>query len=110
MKIVSSNKIYLKPDDELKERLRKHLTYEIIEPQAKYPRYQIMFGKVSKDVYWMPNTRVDLLGGEDLEIVDKRISVPAVVPKPSFTLRDDQKAIVDDVTGDCIINGAPGFY
>ncbi len=109
MKIVLSNKIYLKPDEELKERLQKQLTYEIIDPQATYPRYVSHFGQVAGDVYWMPNTRLDLLKGIDLEIVDKRISVPAEIPEPEFTLRSDQAEICEDVDGDCIINGAPGF-
>lgn len=109
MKVILSNKIYLKPDDELRERLSKQLMYEIIDPQAKYPRYVTHFGKVSKDVYWIPNTRLDLLKGYDLEIIDKRVSVPIFVPEPGFTLREDQAEICHDVTGDCIINGAPGF-
>jgi len=110
MKIVVSNKIYLKPDEELRERLQKQLTYELIDPQAKYPRYVTHFGKVSDQVYWMPNTRLDLLKEYDLEIINKRISVPVSIPEPSFTLREDQDIICQDVDGDCIINGKPGFY
>lgn len=113
LKIVQSNKIYLKPDEELKERLQKQLTYEIIDPQATYPRYVIHFGLVGGDVYWMPNTRLDLLSGVDLEIVNKRLSVPAEIPEPGFTARDDQAEIcldfVDRGLTDAIINGAPGY-
>lgn len=109
MKVVLSNKIYLKPDDELRERLAKQLTYELIDPQAKFPSYVMHFGKIANDVYWIPNTRLDLLAGYDLEVVDKRVSVPVEVPKPTFTLRSDQAEICDAVVGDCIINGKPGF-
>ncbi|BAV81269.1 DNA helicase, phage-associated [Vibrio phage VCPH] len=62
----------------------------------------------------MPNTRLDLIetfyqGKVELEIVDKRVEVPAVVPEPKFVLRDDQQEIVDAYVEDSILNGAPGF-
>ncbi|CAL9958011.1 DNA helicase [Vibrio phage D21] len=116
MKVVLSNKIFFKPDEDLQAEFKKHLTYEIIDQKATNPRYHMMFGKVSKDVFWMPNTRLDMLEsrGYDLEVIDKRVEVPALIPTPTFTLRpEDQAPIIDDYveqgrTG-AILNGKPGF-
>lgn len=114
MKLVKSNKLFLKPSEELAEYLRSHLTYEIVENTSMAPRYHSMFGMVGNGVYWMPNTRQDLIetfyqGDVELEVVDKRVSVPVIIPPPKFTLRDDQEEIVSDYSGDSILNGKPGF-
>lgn len=116
MKIVRSNKIYFKTEDEeLIAYLQKQLTYEIIEQTGgnKNPRYHSMFGVVGKGVYWIPNTRLDLIdtfyrGEMDFEISDKRVEVFDKIPKPAFTPREDQAEIIDAYEEDSIINGAPG--
>lgn len=117
MKIVLSNKIYFKStDEELLAYLQKHLTYEIIEQSSggMAPRYHSMFGCVGNDVYWIPNTRLDLVdtfyqGSVEFKVSDKREKVPAIIPKPAFTPRSDQAEIIDGYESDSIINGAPGF-
>lgn len=116
MKIVKSNKLYFKTkDEELLEYLQKQLTYEIIEHSRgdQLPRYHCMFGLVSKDVYWVPNTRLDLIdrfykGEQEFTISDKRVSKPTYIPKPLFTPREDQALIIDEYSEDSILNGAPG--
>lgn len=116
MKIVLSNKIYFKStDEELLAYLQKHLTYEIIEQSSggMAPRYHSMFGCVGNDVYWIPNTRLDLVdtfyqGSVEFKVSDKREKVPAIIPKPAFTPRWDQAEIIDAYENDSIINGAPG--
>lgn len=111
MKIVLSNKLYLKPDEELRERIEKNLTYQIFEPHSKsnIPKLIMHYGLVARGTYWMPVSRVDLLQGHELEIVDKRVLYPETFPEPSFTLREDQQEIFDEAEDSCIINAKPGF-
>lgn len=117
MKVVRSNKLYFKSsDDKLLAYLQQQLTYEIIEQSSgnMNPRYHSMFGSVGKDVYWIPNTRIDLIdtfyqGSMDFEVSDKRVEVAAVIPEPQFTPREDQAEIIDAYKEDSLINGLPGF-
>ncbi|CAL9971377.1 DNA helicase [Vibrio phage D260] len=115
MKVVLSNKVFFRPDDELRDALKKQLTYEIIDSKVQIPKYHMMFGKVASDTYWMPSTRLDMLEsrGIELNIIDKRTDYPMHVPRPTFTLRDDQAVIIDDYVDNertgAILNGKPGF-
>lgn len=111
MKVVLSNKAYLKPDEELQTRLEKNLTYQVYDPHAKspIPKMVMHYGPVARGTYWIPVTRLDLLQDRELEIIDKRTLVPESYPEPSFTLRDDQLEIYEEANDSCIINAKPGF-
>lgn len=119
VKIILSNKLYFKCEDlKTAGELEQGLTYQL-ESQgvSKYPRFMRRFGNVSKDTYWAPIGNLDFvqerlteLHGKDttFKLIDKRANVPAVIPKPSFILRNDQQPIVDAFNDSCIINGKPG--
>lgn len=111
MKVVLSNKMYLKPDEELKERLEKGLTYQVFDAHTKkqIPRIIRHFGPVARGTYWAPVCRTDLLQGYDIEYIDKRVYWHEDWPEPTFTLREDQKEIYEAVEDSCLINGRPGF-
>ncbi|QQO38488.1 DNA helicase [Vibrio phage VPG01] len=111
MKVVLSNKAYLKPDDQLRERLEKNLTYQIFEPHSKtsIPKLILHYGLVAKGTYWLPVSRLDLLQGYEVEYIDKRTILPETFPEPKFTLREDQQEIFDEADDSCIINAKPGF-
>lgn len=115
MKIIKSNKIYLKPDDQLRDRIEKNLTYEVFDPFTKspIPRLVLNYGLVTKDMVWIPNTREDLLQGYEYELVDKRVSKIETYPEPKFTLRTDQQEIADEFLESglesALINAKPGF-
>ncbi|AUG85060.1 putative ATP-dependent helicase [Vibrio phage Ceto] len=111
MKVVLSNKAYLKPDDALIERVEKNLTYQVFEPHSKtaIPKLILHYGLVAKGTYWIPVPRLDLLQGYDLDIIDKRTYLPETFPEPKFTLREDQQEIFDEANDSCIINAKPGF-
>lgn len=114
MKVVISNKAYLKPNEETWEYLRNQTSYHIETPGAKYPKLYQNCGTVSKDIKWIPITRLDLLGNRGInitELVDKRTKVPVEIPKPKFDLREeDQLPIFNECDDTCIINGKPGKY
>lgn len=119
MKLIVSNKIYFKHNNyDLLSKIEKSLTY-LVDNGApgkrgmpSRPKYLIRFGKI-RDVYWVPTGKLDYLkevfSNEKLEIIDKRVLVPAKIPKPSFTLRKDQQQIYNECNDSCIINGKPGL-
>lgn len=111
MKVVLSNKLYLKPDEELLKRLETNLTYQIFEPHSKkqIPKIIRHIGLVARGTYWMPTSRMDLLEDQDLTVIDKRTTIWEDFPEPKFTLREDQAEIYEDVDDSCIINAKPGF-
>lgn len=118
MKVVLSNKAYFNcDDDELWEHCCAQTTYQIFRPGAKFPEVYITSSKLGARLRSIPASRLDILQskGIPLEIVDKRICVPAEIPKPSFTLRKgidgsiDQQEILDACDDTCLINGNPGF-
>ncbi|AUG85252.1 putative ATP-dependent helicase [Vibrio phage Athena] len=111
MKVILSNKAYLKPDDKLRERLEKNLTYQVFEPHSKtsIPKLVLHYGLVARGTYWLPVSRVDLLQGYDVEYIDKRTNLPETFPEPKFKLREDQQEIFDEADDSCIINAKPGF-
>ena len=113
MKIVLSDRIYCKlPDGELGERIKKRFIHSLFTSPGKPPRYIYRFGHIAKGTYWFPIGSLPILEEEGLEvteIVDKRLEVPVEIPEPKFTLREDQQNIVKSVSGNCLINAAPGF-
>lgn len=117
MKVVLSNKAYFNCDsDELWDHCCAQTTYQIMRPGAKFPEVYVTHSRLSDRLRAIPASRLDILESMDipLEIVDKRILVPAVIPKPSFILRKgingsiDQQEIVDAYTDTCLVNGNPG--
>lgn len=110
MKVVLSNKAYLKPEGELLKRIETNLTYQVFEAHSKtsIPKLILHYGLVARRTYWIPVTRTDLLQGYDIEYIDKRTILPESFPEPKFTLREDQQAIYEEAKGSCIINAKPG--
>jgi superfamily II DNA or RNA helicase len=110
LKVVLSNRAYLKPDPKLLKRISTHLRYEI---PATYNQRENTFvfnyGPYIRGNYWVPVERTDLFQDYEVEYIDKRVYKPVIIPKPRFTLRPDQQAILDAVDDTALINGKPGF-
>jgi hypothetical protein len=115
-KIVVSNRLFFKCNDDVAlSKLEKGLTYTL-ETKGKGGRtaykYLCRFGRVAADTYWVPQGKLeylkDCLGDFDYQLIDKRVSPKAYIPKPKFTLRPDQQEIYDEFNESCIINGKPG--
>lgn len=110
IKVVLSNRAYLKPTPELKERMHTNLVYENKGGfKGAALTYVYNYGPVMKDTYWMPVERMDLLQDMDVTYVDKRLKVKTIFPEPGFTLREDQQAVVDEVNDTMLLNAAPGW-
>ena len=110
MKVILSDRAYLKPDETLLERFKVNLCYESQGSFANAPiKYTHNWGPVMRGTYWIPVERLDLLQDYELEIVDKRTLVPTEIPEPFFTLREDQQQVLDAVGDTALINAAPGW-
>jgi superfamily II DNA or RNA helicase len=111
MKISISNRLYFKPSPELWEYCKAQTSYQIFEGGSKYPKMFQNSGMVGNGIYWMPVTRMDLLEaqGYKCNVVDRRTLVPVNIPKPTFTLREDQQKIYDEFEDTGIVNANPGF-
>ena len=110
IKVVLSNRAFLKPDDKLLKRIKTNLTYEI--PATYNQRentFAFNYGPYLRGSFWIPVARTDLLQGYDVEYIDKRTYKPVSIPKPKFTLRPDQQEILDAIDDTALINGKPGF-
>lgn len=112
MKVVLSNKAYFNTtDQDLWEFCRAQTMYQVYPVGSQYPTIYQNSGSIGAKLKFIPITRVDLLTSKGLylEIIDRRIATPVEIPKPTFTLREDQQDIYDQVDDSCIINGKPGF-
>ncbi|ATS94082.1 putative ATP-dependent helicase [Pectobacterium phage DU_PP_V] len=111
MKVILSNKAYIKPTEELWEFCSTQTTYQVQDKTSRYPKIFRNSGSIGKEVKWIPITRLDLLEAKKvpIQIIDKRVRVPARIPVPKVPLRLDQKEIYSQCTDTCIINGKPGF-
>lgn len=111
MKISVSNRIYFKPSEELWEHCRKQTTYHIFDKGSKFPKVYQNSGTMGGGLHWIPTTRLDILDSLEIPytIIDRQCATPALIPRPTFALRDDQQEIADKIEGTCIINGKPGF-
>lgn len=101
-----SNRIYMNCDlgSDLDLKLCEELTYEISqEPVSEYPLILRNLTRISDKVISIPSGRLDLIP-EDYVIIDKRVSVKANIPEPSFTLRASQQACVDMIRENGLIN------
>lgn len=116
MKVVISNKAYFKPTPEVWEYCLAQTSYHIHPANSQYPKLYQNSGTVSKDIKWIPISRLDLLDNMKVKytVVDKRAVVPVELPEPTFKLRpEDQlpiyKAIDPEKDSAWLINGKPGF-
>lgn len=114
MKVVISNRVYLKPDAKLLKYLEKHLTFQLPQHAPNVPpKYVSQIAPVAKDVYSISRGSLHLLDtyGVEYELVDKRADVPADIPDLLLPMRPDQEAIMRQTEGftDYIVNGAVGF-
>lgn len=124
MKIVLSNKIYIKvPEDEAKE-LKKTFTFKIPDPYNEsrpnyIPRYVSQAISFNKEVLQISRGHIAYLKEKypDAEIVDRTISNNVYIPEPIFILRPDQQKILNDFMStvenegiySALCNGNPGF-
>lgn len=121
MKVILSNKVYVNVPENLQEEVRREFTFTVPDPfnenKPNYvPRYvsQVMFLKNTACVSRGNLDKiVAILGEDEVNVIDKTISVPVNIPKPTFTPRDDQATIVDDFVDNdrriALVNGKPGF-
>lgn len=115
MKIVVSDRIYLKGTSEQTDAIKKQLTYRIETKVAgRGGKQQISvdiirnYKQYPKDILSIPRGRLDLIP-PGYEMVDKRILNPVSFPEPKHPLRDGQKEIFDKVDSDCFINALVGW-
>lgn len=110
--IILSNKIYLPYTEELFLKLHKELTYTFPGRTPKSPTETITtLTSVGQNVLLIPLGRMDLMPN-DIPIKDNRVLPPAVIPKPTFTLRPAQQEFVDLIDEDntnYICNAKPGW-
>ena len=116
IKIIKSNKIYLKPPEELLKLLEKQFTFEIYEhPQQQYPKIIRQINKISDEVYCIERGALNFIttwlneNGFEYTIVDKTVSVPTALPKMLLPPREDQLEIINAFLETGIINGSPGY-
>jgi len=108
-KAVVSNRIYLKADKALQDKLNDELTYIIPTYGIDQPPLVIKnIGRINKDLVSIPVGRRDLVP-EDYEIIDKTLLAPMTMPKFKFELRASQQDVYDKVTGNTIINAPPSW-
>lgn len=109
MKAVLSNRILLELSKEDALRVTETLTYKLPALHAKAKPEKIKnIIKVREGLYSIPAGREDLIP-EGYEIIDKRCSCAANIPKMDITLRENQQEIVDNLEGNSIILAKVGF-
>lgn len=109
-KAVISNRIFIElPDRELREEIKKKLTYIIPSSIKNMPPITIRnMSPVKGDIFSIPAGRIDLIP-ENYEIVDKRTKIEAEFPLFEGTLRKSQQELWDIVEDSCIINAWVSF-
>lgn len=100
MKIVISNRIYLKAEygDDLDLELDGELTYQIDrQPISPYPEIIQNKTRVSPTVVSIPSGRLDLIERlvPEFTLVDKRVATDVAIPDPSFIPRPSQAECID---------------
>ena len=83
MKVVISNKLYLKPDEKLLKYLERHLTFQLPQHAPNVPpKFVTQIAPVAKDIYSISRGSLHLLDsyGLEYELVDKRADIPADIP------------------------------
>lgn len=108
MKAVISNRIYIEVSNELKESIKKELTYSIPTYGDGPPTIIRNFSSFRDNILTIPVGRVDLIP-DDYEIVDKRICAEASFPEFRYDLRASQQEIYEDLKDNCLINAKVGW-
>ncbi len=118
IKIIVSNRIYVKLPKELVRKFEAKYTFNIYtHPGQKYPKTAKQIFRISDDVFQLERgalaylcTELDKVGTE-YEIIDKRISKPVKIPDTIFPPRKDQADVSDSIisTEGGIVNGAPSY-
>ena len=116
IKIIVSNKVYLKPPEELIKILERNYVFEIYEHHSqKYPKIVRQINRISEEVYCIERGSLEFIvewltnNGYEFTIVDRTVECPVDIPKPSFTLREDQQQVYDEFTNSAIINAQGGW-
>ena len=116
IKIVVSNKIYLKLPENLVENITSRFTFNIYShPQQKYPKIVRQIFKISDEVYQLERGCLDYVlelfneNRIEYEIIDRTVSKPVEFPTLLLPPRDDQSPIIDDFAVDSRIDAPPGF-
>jgi superfamily II DNA or RNA helicase len=100
-KAVLSNRIWVNYDEELYQKVKESLTYEIPSKVPNDPPViKRLYSVIGHKFLTFPIGRIDLIPS-DYTIVDKR--------KFKFTLREDQQKIYDAVEDNCLINANPSW-
>jgi len=103
-KAVISDRIYMNASSTLERKIDEELTYKIAGYDSTVPPTIIKnMGRFKEGIITIPRGRIDLIP-RGYDIVDKRISVPAVFPTPKFDLRKNQEKVYNNVKSDCVIN------
>lgn len=116
IKIIISNKIYLKPPEELIRLLENKYTFQIYEHHAqKYPKVVRQVNKISDDVYCIERGALEFIlewldkNAMEYTVIDRTVKTEIDLPEPSFTLREDQQQVYDEFNGNCIIQAQGGW-
>ena len=113
-KVILSNKLYLKPDEQLLKYLERHLTFKLPQtaPGAP-PKYVTQIVPVAKDTYAIARGAQYLLDsyGLQYELIDKRADIPADIPDLVLPMRPDQEKVLSRTEGytDFIVGASVGF-
>jgi superfamily II DNA or RNA helicase len=108
-KAILANRIFLDSNPDLEIRLLKELTYFIPKYREDLPPDIICNARVINDkLISIPSGREDLIP-PGYQVIDKRVNRCIEWPEFSFTLRDDQQNILDQVESSCLINANPAW-
>lgn len=110
-KAVLSNRIYLNcaEGSDLEKHIQQELSYEICQqPRSEFPLLIKNLQRINSNVVSMPSGREDLIP-EGTTLIDKRAYEDAFIPKPTFTLMEDQQRAYDWCDGSGILVCQPGW-
>jgi len=103
-KAVLSNRIWVNFDNDLYEKVKEALTYQIPSKIHGDPPITIRLYSVVGDKFLTFPIGCQHLIPNDYEIVDKRVLNPVDFPDFKFTLRESQKQVHDAIKDNCLIN------
>lgn len=116
IKIIVSNKVYLKPPEELIKILERNYVFEIYEHHSqKYPKIVRQINRISEEVYCIERGSLEFIvewltnNGYEFTIVDRTVECPVNINTMILPPREDQTPIIEAYSKDSIINAIPGF-
>ena len=116
IKIIVSNKVYLKPPEELIKILERNYVFEIYEHHSqKYPKIVRQINRISEEVYCIERGSLEFIvewltnNGYEFTIVDRTVECPVNINTMILPPREDQIPIIEAYSKDSIINAIPGF-